>query len=108
MYKLLRKPALVRKYLIHLFWDRFLTLSFFLSLHRKLAIQICRCKVAGENGKKLLPETFLRYQKGIFPMDVFIILQLSKSVRLSRQRFSGEKKKRKINLLQEKQADWIS
>ena len=31
MYKLLRKPVLVRKYLIHLFWDWFLTLSFFLS-----------------------------------------------------------------------------
>ena len=40
-------------------------------LHRKLAIQICFGKVAGENGKKLLPETSLSYQKRITPMGVF-------------------------------------
>ena len=44
----------------------------------KVAIQVCFCKVAGENRKKLLPGIFfLSYQKGIPPMDVFIILQLS-------------------------------
>ena len=97
MNKLLRKPALVRKSLFHLFWYWFLTLSF--------AIQIFFCKVAGENGKKLLPETFLSYQKGISPMDVFIILQLSRSVRLRRKWFLGESKERKAKLLQETQAD---
>ena len=30
-----------------------------------------------ENGKKLLPEIFLSYEKRISPMNVFIILQLS-------------------------------
>ena len=77
MNKLLRKPAVVRKSLFHLFWYWFLTLSF--------AIQIFFCKVAGENGKKLLPETFLSYQKGISFMDVFIFLLLSKSARLRRK-----------------------
>ena len=56
MNKLLRKPALVRKFSFHLFWHWFvLFLSF---LHGKPAIQVCFCKVAGETGKKLLPETF--------------------------------------------------
>ena len=100
MNKLLRKPALVRKSLFHLFWYWFLTLSF--------AIQIFFCKVAGENGKKLLPETFLSYQKGISPMDVFIILQLSRSEHLCRKWFSGENKERKTTLLQETQAYQIS
>ena len=56
-------------------------------LHRKLTIQICFCKVAKKKktGKKFLPETFLSYQKGISAMDVFIILQLSRSVRLRRK-----------------------
>ena len=98
--KLLRKPVLVRKSLFHLFWHWFLTLSF---LHRKLAIQVCFCKVAGENGKKILPETFLSYQKGISPMDAFMILQLSR-IRLCRKWFSGENKERKTTL-QETQAD---
>ena len=102
MNELLRKPVLVRKSLFHLFWHWFLTLSF---LHRKLTIQICFCKVAGENGKKLLPETFLSYQKRIFPMDLFIILQLSRSVRLRRKWFSGVSKERKAKLLQETQAN---
>ena len=105
MNELLRKPVLVRKSLFHLFWHWFLTLSF---LHRKLTIQICFCKVAGENGKKLLPETFLSYQKRIFPMDLFIILQLSRSVRLRRKWFSGDSEERKTTLLEEMQADQIS
>ena len=96
---------LLRKSLFHLFWHWFLTLSF---LHRKLTIQICFCKVAGENGKKLLPETFLSYQKRIFPMDLFIILQLSRSVRLRRKWFSGDSEERKTTLLEEMQADQIS
>ena len=100
MNKLLRKPALVRKSLFHLFWYWLLTLSF--------AIQIFFCKVAGENGKKLLPETFLSYQKGISFMDVFIFLLLSKSARLRCKWFLGENKERKIKLLQETQADQIS
>ena len=100
MNKLLRKPALVRKSLFHLFWYWFLTLSF--------AIQIFFCKVAGENGKKLLPENFLSYQKGISFMDVFIFLLLSKSARLRRKWFLGENKGRKTKLLQETQADQIS
>ena len=41
-------------------------------------------------------------------MDVFIILQLSRSVRLRRKRLLGEKEERKITLLQETQADQIS
>ena len=41
-------------------------------------------------------------------MDVFIILQLSRSVRLRRKRFLGENEERKITLLQETQADQIS
>ena len=94
---------LLRKSLFHLFWHWFLTLSF---LHRKLAIQVCFCKVAGENGQKLLPETFLSCQKGISPMDAFIILQLSR-IRLRRKWFSGENKERKTTL-QETQADQIS
>ena len=105
MNELLRKPVLVRKSLFHLFWHWFLTLSF---LQRKLTIQICFCKVAGENGKKLLPETFLSYQKRIFPMDLFIILQLSRSVRLRRKWFSGDSEDRKTTLLEEMQADQIS
>ena len=105
MNELLRKPVLVRKSLFHLFWHWFLTLSF---LHRKLTIQICFCKVAGENGKKLLPETFLSYQKRIFPMDLFIILQLSRSVRLRRKWFLGDSEERKTTLLEEMQADQIS
>ena len=100
MNKLLRKPTLVRKSLFHLFWYWFLTLSF--------AIQIFFCKVAGENGKKLLPETFLSCQKGISFMDVFIFLLLSKSARLRRKWFLGENKERKTKLLQETQADQIS
>ena len=99
MNKLLRNPVLVRKSLFHFF---LLFLSF---LHRKLAIQICFCKVAGKNGKKLLPENFLSYQKGISAMDIFIILQLSRSVRLRRKWFSGEGKERKAKLLQETQAN---
>ena len=100
MNKLLRKPALARKSLFHLFWYWFLTLSF--------AIQIFFCKVAGENGKKLLPETFLSYQKGISPMGVFIFLLVSSSARLRRKWFLGENKERKTKLLQETQADQIS
>ena len=92
MNQLLRKSVLVRKSLFHLFWNWFLTLSF---LHRKLPIQICFCKVAGENGKN-------------FPMDVFIIFQLSRSVRLHRKWFSGENKEKKTTLLQETQADQTS
>ena len=41
-------------------------------------------------------------------MDVFIILQLSRSVPLRRKWFSGENKQRKTTLLQETQADQIS
>ena len=89
--KLLRKPALVRKSLFHLFWHWFLTLSF---LHRTLAIERYFCKVTGGNGKKLLAENFLIYQKGISPMDVFIILKLSKSVRFPCNWFSSENKER--------------
>ena len=46
-------------------------------LYRKVASQVCFCKVASENGKKLLPEIFLSYQEAISLMDVFLILQLS-------------------------------
>ena len=96
---------LLRKSLFHLFWHWFLTLSF---LHRKLAIQVCFCKTAGENGKKLLAETFLSYRKGISAMNAFIILQLSRNARLHRKWFSGANKERKTTLLQEKQANQIS
>ena len=63
-----------------------------------LAIQICFCGVVGENGRKLLPETFLGYQKGISPLGVLIILQLSRSVN----------SKMKTTLLQETEAGQIS
>ena len=55
MNKLPRKPVLVRKSLFHLLWHWFFTLSF---LDRELAIQICFCKVAGENGKKFCQKLF--------------------------------------------------
>ena len=104
MNTLLSKPALIRKSLFQLFWHWFLTLSFFLSFfHRKLDIQICFCKIGGKNGKKLLTETFLDYQKG-----VFTIFQFSRSVHLCRKWFSGEKKERKTTLFQATQADQIS
>ena len=93
MNKFLKKPVLVRKSYLTCSGTGFLLFLSF--LYRKLAIQICFCKVAGENGKKLLPETFLSYQKGIFPMDVFIILQLSRNVHLRRKWFSSENKERK-------------
>ena len=57
---------------------------------------------------KLLPETFLSYQKEISPMNVSIILQLSRSVRLRRKWFAGENKEKKTTLLQETQTDQIS
>ena len=82
-------------------------LVFLSFLHRKLPIQICFCKVAGENGKKLLQETFLSYQTGTSSMNVFVILQLSRSVGLHRKWFSGESRERKPTLLQETQADQI-
>ena len=41
-------------------------------------------------------------------MDVFIILQLSRSVRLRRKWFLGENKERETTLLPETQADQIS
>ena len=41
-------------------------------------------------------------------MNVFIILQLSGSVRLRRKWFLGKNKERKTTLLQETQADHIS
>ena len=43
-------------------------------IYQKVAMQVCFCKVAGENGKKLLPEILLSNQKRISSMDVFIIL----------------------------------
>ena len=91
---ILRKPILVKISLFNLFWHWFLTLSFFLiqeTSHSNLFLQI----------------TFLGYQKGISLMDVFIILQLSRSVRLRRKWFSGENKERKTTLLQQRQADQI-
>ena len=56
MNKLLREPVLVRNSYFPCSGAGFLLFLSF--LHRKLAIQICFCKVAGENGKKLLPEFF--------------------------------------------------
>ena len=40
----------------------------------KVTIQVYFCKVAGENGKELLPEIFLSCQKRISPIAVFKIL----------------------------------
>ena len=47
-----------------------------------MAIQVSFCKVARENGKKLLPDIVLsnpvyKFFLRISPIDVFIILQLS-------------------------------
>ena len=38
---------------------------------------VCFCKVSCENGKNLLPEIFLSYQKRISSIDVSIVLQRS-------------------------------
>ena len=83
-------------------------LLFLSLLRRKLAIQICFSKVASEDEKKLKRETFFKLSKMNPPMDVFIILQLSRSVRVHLKSFSGENKERKATLLQETQADQIS
>ena len=45
----------------------------------------------------------LSYQKGICPTDVFLILQLSGSVRLRSKWFSGQNKERKTTLLRKAQ-----
>ena len=62
----------------------------------KVAIQICFCKVAGENGKKLLPDISLSYQKRISSMDVFKILQLSATDFLVRTYGAKQKHFKKI------------
>ena len=62
----------------------------------KVAIQICFCKVAGENGKKLLPDICLSYQKRISSMDVFKILQLSATDFLVRIKGAKQKHFKKI------------
>ena len=67
MNKLLRKPVLVKKSLFHLFWNWFLLFLSF--LHRKLVIT----------------EELAKLSKRDLPADVFIILQLSRSVRLRRK-----------------------
>ena len=57
---------------------------------------------AGANGKKLLPEIFLSYQKRISSMDVFIILQLSANdfrVRTKGGEQQHQNKPRQIRLL---------
>ena len=112
MSKLLWNPVLVRKSLFHFISSLFHSgtgfLLFLSFLHRKLAIQMFFCQVEGKNGKKLLAETFLSYKKGISPMYVFIILQLSRSVRICRKWSSTENKESKTTLLQETQAYQIS
>ena len=63
--------------------------------------------MACQNEKKLLLEIFQVYLTKNSPMDVFIILQRSRSVRLCK-RFSGEnkkKKKKKTTMLQKTQAN---
>ena len=50
---------------------------------------------------------FFKSSKKNLPMDVFIILQLSKSVRLRLKWFAGENKERETTTLQEMQADEI-
>ena len=49
----------------------------------------------------LLPEIFLSYHKIISPVNVFIILQLSRKVYLCHKRFSDEKRERKTTTSQE-------
>ena len=93
--KLLRKPVFSQK-IFHLFWHCFLTL--FLTYIG--AIQISLCKVAGTYGKTLVSETFLNYQKGISPSNVFIISQLSRSVRLHHESFLGENLTRRVGFRQ--------
>ena len=96
MSKLLWNPVLVRKSLFHFISSLFHSgtgfLLFLSFLHRKLAYQMFFCQVEGKNGKKLLVETFLSYKKRISPMYVFIILQLSRSVRICRKWSSTENK----------------
>ena len=69
MNKLLREPVLVRNFYFPCSGAGFLLFLSF--LHRKLAIQICFCKVAGENGKKLLPETIFKSSKSNLPHGCF-------------------------------------
>ena len=95
--KLLRKPVFSQKIFISLALA-LLSNAFFLTYIG--AIQISLCKVAGTYGKTLVSETFLNYQKGISPTNVFIILQLSRSVRLHRESFLGENLTRRVGFRQ--------
>ena len=106
MNNLFRKPVLNRKSLFQFSGTGFLLFLFF--FHRKLAIQKCFCKVAGENGKKLLTEALLSIRKGISHMHIFTILQLSRSVGLRRKLFLGENEERIATLLQETQGNPVS
>ena len=94
--KLLRKPVFSQKIFISLVLALLSnSLSYLIG-----AIQISLCKVAGTYGKTLVSETFLNYQKGISPTNVFIILQLSRSVRLHRESFLGENLTRRVGFRQ--------
>ena len=56
-----------------------------------------------------LPEAFLSYQKVISPRDVFIILQVSRSVRLRRKCFlSGNKREKQHYYKKRKQIRYLN
>ena len=80
MSKLFKKPVLVIKSLFYLFWHWFITISYKLQevTSGKVAIQVCFCKVAGENGKKHLPEVFFKSSNKISPFrsDILTLLKL--------------------------------
>ena len=98
---ILRKPILVKISLFNLFWHWFLILSFFLmqeTNHSNIFLQSYRW-----NWNQIL----FRLSKRNLPHGCFIILQLSRSVRLRCKWFFGENKERKTTLLQQRQADQI-
>ena len=100
LYKLPGKPFLVR--------NLYLTCSDTGLLHfsRKIIFQVWFLKVSDENGEKC-HQRFQSYKKRISSMIVFIILLLSRNLRLHRKWFSGANKEKKTTNLREMQADWI-
>ena len=72
--KLLRKPVLVINPYGNCSGTGLLLflLSYNMWLHRKVAIWVYFCKVAGENGKKLLPEIFFKLRKRNLPHVWFL------------------------------------
>ena len=97
MNKLLRKPVLVRKSLFHLFWHWFLTLSLSLSFsyigHSNMFLQSCRWK-----WKETSARNMSKLSKRNLP-HIFMIFQLSRSVRLLPQMIFGWEQRQEDNII---------